>query len=112
MKLRVYQILIAVIAVLATSLPHAPVFAATSGLTINVSQTYQRIDGMGANINVNSWEDGLVKPAIDALIETNGSYIFRVNRDPQDWVSSESLIPDLHNLDLATLQQEIGRAHV
>ena len=60
---------------------------------------------MGVNINVNSWENGLLIPALDALIDTNGSSLFRVVRDPMDWVSSESLITPLHNLDAATLQQ-------
>ena len=82
-----------------------PVLSSSSDLIINGAQTYQVIDGMGVNINVNSWDDGLLKPALDSLIFTNGSSIFRVNRDPMDWVSDESVIPALHNLDQETLQQ-------
>jgi hypothetical protein len=52
----------------------------------------QTIDGMGVNINVNSWKNGELKPALDALININGSSAFRVIRDPMTWVSSESLI--------------------
>ena len=85
-------------------LPH-PVQSDSSDLIVNIAQTYQTIDGMGVNINVNSWDDGLLKPALDSLIINNGSSIFRVNRDPTDWVSSESLIPALHDLNPETLQQ-------
>jgi hypothetical protein len=64
----------------------------------------QTIDGMGVNINVNSWKNGELKPALDALIDINGSSAFRVIRDPMTWVSSESLIPHLHRLDPPTLR--------
>lgn len=63
------------------------------------------MDGMGVNINVNSWNGGQLIPALDLLVRTNGSSLIRVIRDPMDWVTSESLIPALHSLDPATLQQ-------
>jgi O-glycosyl hydrolase len=73
-------------------------------LTIDLTRLNQTIDGMGVNINVNSWKNGQLKPALDALIDVNGSTEFRVIRDPMTWVTSESQIPALHNLDPVTLQ--------
>ena len=79
--------------------------AHAANLTVDGVQTFQTIDGMGVNINVNSWNNGQLKPALDFLVTTNGSTLFRVIRDPIDWLSSESLIPDLHALTPSTLQQ-------
>ena len=79
--------------------------ATNSNLTVNGSQKFQTIDGMGVNINVNSWNGGQLAPALDLLVDTHGSSVLRVIRDPMDWVNSESLITPLHNLDQATLQQ-------
>ena len=78
--------------------------AAAANLVVDVSRVQQTIDGMGVNINVNSWKNGELKPALDALIDINGSSAFRVIRDPMTWVSSEALIPRLHSLDLPTLR--------
>jgi VCBS repeat-containing protein len=97
--------LLIIMVLLATGLPATPALGATPNLTVNFYQQYQTIDGMGVNINVNSWENGLLKPALDALIDVNGSSLFRVVRDPMDWVSSESLITPLHDLDDATLKK-------
>jgi len=83
-----------------------PYFSAqAANLTVDGAKTFQTIDGMGVNINVNSWNNGLLKPALDFLVTTNGSTLYRVIRDPMDWVTSESLIPALHNLDSSTLRQ-------
>ena len=78
--------------------------AAAANLVVDVGRVQQTIDGMGVNINVNSWKNGELKPALDALIDINGSSAFRVIRDPMTWVSSESLIPRLHRLDPPTLR--------
>ncbi|HBG21063.1 MAG TPA: hypothetical protein DDY32_17805, partial [Desulfobulbaceae bacterium] len=80
-------------------------FASTTNLSVNGAQQFQTIDGMGVNINVNSWNNGQLKPALDFLVATNGSTLFRVVRDPMDWVASETLIPALHALDPTILQQ-------
>ena len=79
--------------------------ATNSNLTLNGSQTFQTMDGMGVNINVNNWNGGQFAPALDLLVDTHGSSVLRVVRDPMDWVSSEALIPALHALDPDTLQQ-------
>ena len=79
--------------------------ATTANLTVNGSQTFQTMDGMGVNINVNSWNGGQLAPVLTLLVTTNGSSLIRVIRDPMDWVTSESLIPALHSLDPFTLQQ-------
>jgi hypothetical protein len=76
-----------------------------TNLTVNGAQRFQTMDGMGVNINVNSWNNGELKPALDFFIATNGSTLFRVIRDPLDWVAREELIPALHALDPSTLQQ-------
>ncbi len=76
-----------------------------ANLTVDGAQRFQTIDGMGVNINVNSWNNGQLKPALDFLVTVNGSTLFRVARDPMDWVSSETMIPALHALDPSTLQQ-------
>ncbi len=71
-------------------------FSATvfnANLTVDGSLMYQTIDGMGVNIDVGSWKNGEVKPALDLLINTNGSSLFRVVRDPMTWVIDEALIP-------------------
>ncbi len=70
-----------------------------ANLTVDGSLMYQTIDGMGVNIDVGSWKNGEVKPALDLLINTNGSSLFRVVRDPMTWVIDEALIPLLHALD-------------
>ena len=83
-----------------------PTDAATNAnLTVNGTQTFQTMDGMGVNINVNSWNGGQLAPALNLLVTTNGSSLIRVIRDPMDWVTSESLIPALHSLDPFTLHQ-------
>ena len=78
--------------------------AGPANVVVDVARVEQTIDGMGVNINVNSWKNGQLKPALDALIDVNGSSSFRVIRDPMTWVSSESLIPTLHALNLTALQ--------
>jgi hypothetical protein len=77
---------------------------ATPNLTVDGSQTFQTLDGLGVNINVNSWKNGQLRPALDYLVVTNGASVMRVIRDPMDWVSNELLIPKLHRLDVATLR--------
>jgi O-glycosyl hydrolase len=76
---------------------------ATVNLTVDGSQEFQTIDGMGANVNVNSWNGGQLKPALDFLVDQNGCSLLRVIRDPMDWVTSESDIAPLHSLDAPTL---------
>jgi O-glycosyl hydrolase len=79
--------------------------AQAANLTLDGSKRYQPIDGIGVNINVNSWNNGELKAALDTLIDQNGMSLVRVIRDPMDWVSSESLVPSLHTLDAGTLMQ-------
>ena len=78
---------------------------ATPNLTVDGSRSLQTIDGLGVNINVNSWRNGQLKPALDYLVINNGVSAMRVIRDPMDWVSNELLIPKLHRLDPAMLKQ-------
>lgn len=81
------------------------VAAAAPNLTVDGSRTFQTMAGLGVNINVNSWKNGQLKPALDYLVVNNGISSVRVIRDPMDWVGNELLIPKLHRLDLATLKQ-------
>jgi hypothetical protein len=79
----------------------------TGNLTLDGAQTFQTMGGMGVNINVNSWNGGELRAALDLLTAAppvgNGSSLFRVIRDPMTWVSDESDVAALHTLDLATL---------
>ena len=81
----------------------AAVTAASANLTVDAGQAFQTMAGMGTSINVNSWNGGQLKPALDYLVDVNGCSLLRVVRDPIDWVGSESDIPLLHALDPATL---------
>ena len=72
-------------------------------LTLDASQRFQKMAGIGSNVNVNSWNGGALKPALDALVDQAGQPVLRVVRDPMNWVASESDIAKLHALDPATL---------
>lgn len=60
-------------------------------LQIDTETKYQIIDGFGVNINGSWWLDGeyrdagVVKPAIDILIDSLGATIFRVVIEEMDW---------------------------
>src|SRR4051812_48086166 len=56
-----------------------------AALTINGSQTFQTMDGMGVNINSLSWKNGESKPAIDMLADDMGCTLWRVVFDMEDW---------------------------
>jgi O-glycosyl hydrolase len=79
--------------------------AVTPNLTVDGASRFQRIDGLGVNANVDNWDGGALRAGLDLLIDRNGASLFRVVRDPMDWVASESLVPQLHALDATTLQQ-------
>src|SRR5258706_11338630 len=83
--------------------------ALAANLTVDGAQTYQRIDGMGVNINVQGWNGGLLRPALDRLVgpagSGNGASLLRVIRDPIDWVSDPADIAPLHALDPTTLDR-------
>jgi len=57
-------------------------------VTIDGSQRFQRMDGFGVNANVNSWNDGELRPALDTLVDTLGASLFRVYIDNADWEAS------------------------
>ena len=80
-----------------------PLSTFTPNLTLDATTTSQTIDGMGTNINVESWRGGELTPALDLLVDVDGVSLLRVARDPMDWVHDEALIPKLHALDPATL---------
>lgn len=52
-------------------LPASPntAYAAVSNLQVDGSQTFQKIDGLGVNINVHSWDNGAVIPALNLLTD-------------------------------------------
>ena len=56
-----------------------------TALTIDGSRTYQTIDGWGVSANSASWNNGELRPALDMLVDTNGSTIWRVVIDNADW---------------------------
>ena len=73
--------------------------AAPANLTVDVAQGFQTMGGMGANVNVNSWQGGQLRPALDALVDQGGVSLLRVIRDPMDWVAPS---PTSHCSTLST----------
>ena len=71
--------------------------AANVTLTVDGSQTFQTIDGFGVNANSASWNSTELIPAIDSLID-NGSTIWRVVIDNQDWeATNDDADPNNYN---------------
>ncbi len=54
-------------------------------VTIDGSQTFQTLDGLGANIHYFAWTNDDLKPVIDALVDQAGMRVFRVVFDNADW---------------------------
>lgn len=85
------------------------VAGAVPNLTVDGAQRFQRVAGMGANVNVGGWNGGALKPALDLLVRPAGSrggvITLRVVREPMTWVTSESDLPLLHDLDPSTLSR-------
>lgn len=46
---------------------------------IDLSEEYQKIDGFGVNINSKYWENGVLKPVLELLIDDLGARLFRVD---------------------------------
>ncbi|HXC99998.1 MAG TPA: Ig-like domain-containing protein [Verrucomicrobiae bacterium] len=65
-------------------------------LTINGAQTYQTIDGFGANINHRSWNGDELKPVLDTMV-AEGFTIFRVVFDNTDWVTTNNASQAYYN---------------
>jgi O-glycosyl hydrolase len=71
------------LALIIAALLGAPVGAAN--VTIDGAQTYQVIEGFGANVNHRSWTNNELQPVLDALIDQGGMTLFRVIFDKTDW---------------------------
>ncbi len=56
-------------------------------LAVNGATKYQTITGLGASINVHSWDNGALKPVLDQLIG-QGTKTFRVVMEMADWEST------------------------
>lgn len=54
-------------------------------LVIDGNQRFQMIDGFGVSANAASWDNGELRPAIDMLVDQNGSTIWRVVMEMADW---------------------------
>src|SRR5882757_3948607 len=61
---------------------------ATMTSTLEANTKYQTMDGFGVSINSGSWDNGGLKPALDMLIDQNGSKIYRVVMEMTDWEST------------------------
>src|SRR5580700_8901704 len=61
--------------------------------TINGSQTYQTINGFGANINHRSWNNNELKPVLNQMITQGGFTVFRVAIDNSDWMPTNNTSP-------------------
>jgi hypothetical protein len=64
------------------------VHAANVSLTIDGNTKNQTMDGFGTAINAHSWDNGNAKPALDMLIDQNGSSLYRVVMEMTDWEST------------------------
>jgi chitodextrinase len=88
MKTRLFQRLctaLVILALLITPLVGVQkAHAADVTLTVDGSQVFQTIDGFGVNANSASWNGTDLIPVVDSLI-ANGSTIWRVVIDNQDW---------------------------
>ncbi|HET7725044.1 MAG TPA: hypothetical protein VFK68_10425, partial [Propionibacteriaceae bacterium] len=62
--------------------------ASSATITVSGDQRFQTIDGFGVSINAHSWKNGQLKPALDMLVDQNGSRIFRVVMEMTDWEQS------------------------
>jgi O-glycosyl hydrolase len=65
-------------------LPPAPLHA----VTVDGSQTFQVIDGFGANLR--HWATNEVAPVLDALVDQAGMTLFRIIRDRADWETTNA----------------------
>jgi O-glycosyl hydrolase len=68
--------------------PSAPLPDPTMSVTVNAGTKYQTVDGFGTSINVHSWKNGQLKPALDMLVDQNGSSVYRVVQEMTDWEST------------------------
>ena len=69
-------------------------------LTLDGSQTYQLIEGFGANINHRSWSTNELPPILDALIDQEGMTLFRVIFDKPDCeLTNDNSDPTVMNWD-------------
>jgi hypothetical protein len=66
-------------------LPALKVNAANVALTVDGSVHHQTTSGFGAAINVHSWDNGKLKPALDMMVDQNGTQTFRVVMEMTDW---------------------------
>ena len=56
----------------------------STAVTVNGSQVFQTMDGLGVNINSLSWKNGELRPALDLLADM-GVSSWRVVFDKTDW---------------------------
>ena len=67
-------------------------------LTVNASQTFQAIDGFGANVNTGFWNNGEVTPALDLLTDQLGATLIRACIEEMDWeATNDNSNPNIFN---------------
>lgn len=67
-------------------------------LVINGAERFQTMDGFGVSANSASWNDGELIPAIDLLIDENGSSLWRVILENADWEAvNDNADPNVFN---------------
>jgi O-glycosyl hydrolase len=59
-------------------------------VSVNGAQTYQVINGFGANLNHRSWNGNELKPVLNTMIGQGGMTIFRVAFDNTDWLPTNN----------------------
>lgn len=60
----------------------------TTTVTVNGADKKQTMDGFGIAANSASWNNGELKPAIDRFLSEQGSTLWRVIIDEEDWESA------------------------
>jgi hypothetical protein len=85
-KIRQSSFLISVFVLLAAALmPAIHVHAVNVNVTVDGNSKSQTMDGFGVSINAHSWKNGQLKPALDMLVDQNGSNTFRIVQEMADW---------------------------
>lgn len=60
---------------------------------VDLSKTYQKVDGFGVNINSKYWEKGALRPVLDLLIDDLGAVLFRVDvYGKSNWVDPDNTL--------------------
>jgi O-glycosyl hydrolase len=70
----------------------------TMTATLDGNQKFQIMDGFGTSVNSGAWDNGELRPALDMLVDQNGSKIMRVIIENMDWeATNDDADPNNYN---------------